>query len=846
MSGLTTSTLPQVPEPSSALPAQPRALSASDRIAVQGKFLFASGRKFHIKGVTYGPFRPEADGCEYHTPEQVRNDFAQIAATGINCVRVYTVPPRWLLDAAAENGLRVMLGLPWEQHITFLDSRKRIREILKRFRAGVRECAGHPALLAFAIGNEIPAPIVRWHGHKKTERFLRRLYEIVKSEDPSALVTYVNFPSTEYLNLPFVDFVCFNVYLERRERLEAYLARLQNIAGDKPLVMAEIGLDSLRNGDELQGKTLEWQIQAVFGSGCAGVFVFSWTDEWFRGGHDILDWKFGMTTIERQPKPALDVVKRAFADVPFPMDRAWPKVSVIVCTHNGSATIRQTLDGLRALEYPNFEAIIVDDGSSDDTATIVKEYPFRLISTAANGLSAARNTGLEAATGEIVAFLDDDAWPDPHWLMYLADAFMGSTHAAVGGPNIAPPGNGLVAEAVAHSPGGPTHVLIDDRLAEHIPGCNMAYKAEALRAIGGFDPQFRIAGDDVDICWRIIDNGGTIGFTAGAMVWHHRRRKVSRFWKQQFNYGKAEGQLERKWPQRYSASGRVTWAGRMYDKGIAWAFTISRRRIYHGTWGSALFQSVYQPAASFWAALGLMPEWFLLIFALGAMSIGGIFWRPLLATLPLFVLALGVPVVQSVLAAARADFAESRGAGRSLFKLRALTAWLHFTQPLVRLLGRMSEGLAPWRRRGRGFSLPTPTTLSNWSETWVSPESRLETLERNVRALGGVVIRGGDYDPWDLEVRAGATGGTRVTMTIEEHGSGKQMAKYAVRPGTSLFAKLAALLLLVALGIAALSRHWVACAVFGAVTVLLLIVMIRDCGSAKATVRKALSVGERK
>src|SRR5206468_8095335 len=112
-------------------------------------FLFVGDKKFHLRGVTYGPFRPEPDGSEYHTPEQVRRDFGAMVEGGINTVRVYTVPPRWLLDVASDAGLRVMVGLPWEQHVTFLGEPKRAADIVRRVREGVRTCAGHPALLAF-------------------------------------------------------------------------------------------------------------------------------------------------------------------------------------------------------------------------------------------------------------------------------------------------------------------------------------------------------------------------------------------------------------------------------------------------------------------------------------------------------------------------------------------------------------------------------------------------------------------------------------------------------------------------------------------------------------------------
>ena len=116
-----------------------------------------------------------------------------------------------------------MVGLPWEQHITFLDSRSRAGDIEARVREGVRACAGHPAILCYAVGNEIPASIVRWYGRRRIERFLRRLYKAAKAEDLGALVTYVNYPTTEYLDLSFFDLYTFNVYLEDEDRLAAYL-----------------------------------------------------------------------------------------------------------------------------------------------------------------------------------------------------------------------------------------------------------------------------------------------------------------------------------------------------------------------------------------------------------------------------------------------------------------------------------------------------------------------------------------------------------------------------------------------------------------------------------------------
>src|SRR2546423_15400043 len=263
-----------------------------------------------------------------------------MARNGLTSLRTYPAPPRWLLDAAERHGLTVRAGLPCEQHAPFVDDGERRTPIEQRVREGVRSCAAHPAVLAYAIGNEIPASIVRWHGRRRVERFLRRLYRAAKQEDPEGLVTYVNFPSTEYLELPFLDFVTFNVYLEAERTLTAYLARLQNVAGDRPLVMAEIGLDSRRHGEDVQATVLGWQVRTAYGAGCAGAYVFAWTDEWHRGGFDIDDWDFGLTDRDRQPKPALAAVQEAFADAPFGREHGpWPRISVVVCTFNGAATL---------------------------------------------------------------------------------------------------------------------------------------------------------------------------------------------------------------------------------------------------------------------------------------------------------------------------------------------------------------------------------------------------------------------------------------------------------------------------------------------------------------------------
>jgi O-antigen biosynthesis protein len=747
--------------------------------------------------VTYGTFSPDAAGVRFPARGRVRSDFATMAAAGVNAVRTYTAPPRWVLDEAGRHGIWVMAGLAWEQHVAFLDEQQGAESIEASVRSQVEACAGHPAVLCFAVGNEIPTPLVRWHGRRRVEGFLDRLARAVREEAPQTLLTYVNYPSTEYLQLPFLDFVAFNLYLEDPAAVRNYLARLQNLAGDKPLVVAELGVDSLRSGLEGQAATLHEQLRIAGDAGCAGTFVFSWTDEWHRGDDGVLDWDFGLVDRARQPKPALHAVRSVYQAQQ--LVRA-PLVSVIVCTHNGGRHISGCLSGVAGLRYPNVETIVVDDGSTDGTAAIASEYDVRLIQTENHGLSAARNIGLAAARGEFVAYLDDDAYPDPDWLHYLVTAFRSTTHAAVGGPNLPPPGDGPVAACVANAPGGPVHVLLSDSEAEHLPGCNMAFRRVELLAIGGFDAQFSIAGDDVDVCWRLVEAGGTLGFHPTAVVWHHRRGSVRAYLRQQRGYGRAEALLERKWPEKYTRRGHLTWRGRLYDRAGARAFR--PQRIYHGTWGSGAFQPVVDGGRSVFSDAVATPDWYLLLGALAAATILGAVWPPLVWTGLAFAAAASALVAAAVTAAAQADL---HGHGRRRLALRALIALLHVLQPAARLAGRLSHGLAPWRRHPTtGFALPRPQLRVAWHEAWLPAIEHVERIEEAARQVGARVVRGGPYARHDLELSGGALGSARMLVAIEEHGRGRQLVRCRIWPHVSpgVWRATLALLAASALGVA--------------------------------------------
>ena len=206
------------------------------------------------------------------------------------------------------------------------------------------------------------------------------------------LFSYASFPPTEYLLPQNVDFFCFNVYLHDQRDFERYLLRLQNLAEDRPLILGEFGMDTIRHREEEQAEMLGWHIDSVVKCGLAGTVFFAWTDEWFTGEQEITDWAFGIVTRAREPKKSFfalrDKLGQDDANIPHRPLPETPLVSIIVCSYNGAKTLAACLESLGKLDYPSYEIILVDDGSTDNTAQIAARFPnVRYIHQENHGLS---------------------------------------------------------------------------------------------------------------------------------------------------------------------------------------------------------------------------------------------------------------------------------------------------------------------------------------------------------------------------------------------------------------------------------------------------------------------------
>ncbi|MEM7147868.1 MAG: glycosyltransferase [Verrucomicrobiota bacterium] len=765
---------------------------AGYRVRVEGKFFRLADEKFVVRGVTYGPFAPVGEGTDER--ERWGRDLGQMAAMGFNVVRVYEAPTREFVGMCREAGMRVLVSVPWAQHVDFFEEAAVREAALAAVRKVVGAHHGSAGVLGYLVGNEIEATLARWMGPQRVRSFLEELIEAGRERDGDALFAYANYPSTEYLSPRNEDFTAFNVFLEDADSLGRYLARLHHVAGDRPLVVSEFGLDARENGEEAQAAAFDWFWREAVGAGLGGGIWFSFTDDWYRGGEEVRDWEFGMTRRGREEKAVCETARGwlgagGLLDEELRVVEDGPKVSVIVCSHNGGRTLRACLESLGRVRYGNREVIVVDDGSEPELAGLVSDFSgdgVRYIRQGHEGLSQARNRGAMEADGEVLVYTDDDCEVDEDWLGYLVSALEGGEYAAVGGPNIPPGDVGWVERCVGAAPGGPMHVMLTDEEAEHLPGCNLAVRWDAFQRVGGFLREYRAAGDDVDFCWRLQELGMRIGFAPAAMVWHRRRATMGAYLRQQAGYGRAEALLIQRHPDRFGPFGGAQWRGFVYQ-GVAGlsGMSLAVARIYQGVFGYAPFQRVY---GGQWPMVGIFcGGWMwhgVALVMLGAGLVLGMGWL-----WGLGVVMLALSGIRAWLVARRLAPPGTGWSGRE----RATLFFLSWAQPLVRgwtrYIGSLGSargtraapdfrhlswwprwGLVRMRRRDRF-----------WNRRGVTRDRLLAALPEWVAGLmgGGFVANAGmGWERWDLEIsRPGFPWVVRVLTVTEYHEGGDRLTR---------------------------------------------------------------------
>lgn len=220
--------------------------------------------------------------------------------------------------------------------------------------------------------------------------------------------------------------------------------------------------------------------------------------------------------------------------------------SVVIPTYNRAQQVRECLEALAAqdLPAPSFEVVLVDDGGSEPLEVTLAPFrgrlQVRLLHQNHQGCAAARQFGIEHASGEYLAFTDDDCRPAPGWLSTMASVLRAHPGCAAGGSTL----NGALDNAFAEATQTVVHTLTESRrdsmgCVPYSPTCNAAFPAFALRSVGGLDPTWAIAGgEDRDLCARWSNAGLRLVYAPEARVLHFHRLTLSQFLKQHFHYGR--------------------------------------------------------------------------------------------------------------------------------------------------------------------------------------------------------------------------------------------------------------------------------------------------------------------
>lgn len=721
-------------------------------IAPSGKFFSRLGQKFFFKGMRFDA-GPAASFSDLIALRKRLGDLREGHTTGLV---ISEKGAETALDLAAQAGLHAIVEIEVRREEIF--RRRGYREFSDRVRQIIEALRGYPALAGYLIDFPIDTAALRYHGVERLKRRLGKCIRAIRRADGSRMVALKHRPFAAGLISLDEDFVYAVMPQVSPAELRQYALRLHNLAEARPLML------EFRSG----GPDQDDLVACAFGLGAAGVVAAP-----IRPPVTSASLNVRMLTADE----LLPFVTLNGSCPPKPAET--PMVSVVICAFNAERTMRPCLESLRRLEYPTYEVIIVDDGSRDRTADIAMDFPeFRLIRQPNKGLSEARNVGMHAAAGEIVAYADSDCVVDPDWLTLMIRATIEGGFDGCGGPNYAPHEDGWVEACVAASPGAPCHVLLDDDRAEHLAGCNMAYRKAALLQIGGFDPRFTAAGDDVDICWRMMGAGFTLGYCPSAFVWHFRRNTVKAYYGQQRGYGKAEAMLYAKYPDRFNALGQIRWRGAI--PGLARTTPGGTRPRVSSTRRERDFQEVHDAGLSVLKVLPLTAEWNLMAAAaLAACRAAEVTIMPALA-------ALVLGPIWAIYYAWKAPIEKVHDGLLS----RMFVAMLAYTGPMSRTIARYRHRARAWRagqfdeaprQRPSIDWLRRTLRLDYWNESYVTRHSVLEKISGAFARSGRPTVVDAGWSDFDLAVKPDIWTRLEIRTADEEHSGMRVRTMVAAR-----------------------------------------------------------------
>ncbi len=226
-------------------------------------------------------------------------------------------------------------------------------------------------------------------------------------------------------------------------------------------------------------------------------------------------------------------------------------ISVVVPVYNRGKTIRATIEQLLHQSLPPAEIIVVDDGSTDETAEVLESFGgwIRVLTRNNEGPASARNAGVRASTGALIAFTDSDCVPDEDWLREMVKGFYSPAIAGVGG-KVCAASAGLVGEYIDLNGWMNPQRAVDGTVL-YLVTANACFRSDLLFQVNLFDERFRNAGgEDTELSVRLRSIGYELAFVDSAIVRHHHRRTIRDYFKNIANHGEGQYILEKLWPQQ--------------------------------------------------------------------------------------------------------------------------------------------------------------------------------------------------------------------------------------------------------------------------------------------------------
>ncbi|MEM0449176.1 MAG: glycosyltransferase [Methanomassiliicoccales archaeon] len=243
------------------------------------------------------------------------------------------------------------------------------------------------------------------------------------------------------------------------------------------------------------------------------------------------------------------------------------EVSIVICTYNRKKWLQRCLQAIEKLSPPPGEIVVVDGPSSDGTREFLEKLEraekIKLVTQPKlEGISIARNLGMEKARGKVVCFIDDDAIPCPEWMISLISGYDSPKVGGVGGPVYYMDGTLAIGRSAINYYGDWFDASRGHDLTGLLPimvGCNMSFRTEILRRIGGFDPYFRYHQDEADACLRVLRTGHEIRYVEKAGVRHewcegsYRKDRLKWYLRLRYMYGRNNAHLVHKnFPEKVS------------------------------------------------------------------------------------------------------------------------------------------------------------------------------------------------------------------------------------------------------------------------------------------------------